>query len=132
MTGSEGFIEYCVSQAVMKVLACSILDGDTPAGRFVERLAPDVVIARLISGMASSIRASSFLISAMIWRISYSCAARVDALVLLFRDSSSVLAAFARRVPRDCISQRRSLVKVTADSNVVFPLAELDYVSSPV
>ena len=109
----------------MKVLACNILDGDTPAGRFVERLAPDVVIARLIRGIASSILANNFFISAMIWRISNSCAARVEALVLLFRESSSVLAALARRVPRDCISQRRSLVNVTADSKVVFPLAEL-------
>ena len=109
----------------MKVLACNILEGDTPAGRFVDRLAPDVVIAKLISGIASSIRASNFRISAMIWRISNSCAARVDALVLLFRDNSSVLAALERRVPRDCISQRRSFVKVTADSKDVFPLAEL-------
>jgi len=50
----------------MKVLACNILDGDTPAGRFVERLAPDVVIARLIRGIASSILANNFFISAMI------------------------------------------------------------------
>ena len=39
-----------MSPAVRKVLACSSLDGDTDAGRVVDSLAPDVVIARLIKG----------------------------------------------------------------------------------
>ena len=54
--------EYCVSPAVTKVLACSSREGEIVAGRVVERLAPEVVIARFISGTASSIWLSSFLI----------------------------------------------------------------------
>lgn len=120
-----GFIEYWVSPAVRNVLACNSLDGETVEGSAVESLAPEVVIARLIRGTASSMRVRSFRISCTIKRISRVCAARDLALLLLRRDSSSAAAAFASRTPRDWISQRRAFVNVTADSSVVLPLAEL-------
>lgn len=63
---------YCVSPAVRNVLACSNLDGDTVEGKFVDNLAPDVVIAKFISGTASSIRTKSLLISLIIDFISAS------------------------------------------------------------
>lgn len=50
-------------------------------------------------------------------------------MVLFRREASSAVAAFASRVPRDWMSHRIDLVKVTADSNVVFPLADLRTVS---
>jgi len=56
-------MEYCVSPAVRNVLACNNLDGETEAGRVVERLAPEVVMARLMRGTASSIRSRSFRVS---------------------------------------------------------------------
>jgi hypothetical protein len=56
-------MEYCVSPAVRNVLACNSLDGETEAGSVVERLAPEVVMARLIRGTASSIRSRSFPMS---------------------------------------------------------------------
>lgn len=118
-------MEYCVSPAVRKVLACSSLDGDTDAGSVVDSFAPDVVMARLIRGTASSMRVSSPRISRAICWISTACAARDFPFVLLLRNNSSALAAFSSRMPRDWISQRRALVKVTADSKVVFPLEEL-------
>lgn len=62
-TDAEGEIEYCVSPAVRKVLACSSRDGETVEGRFVDRLAPEAVMARLMKGTASSIRSSSFLMA---------------------------------------------------------------------
>jgi hypothetical protein len=110
---------------VRKVLACSNLDGDTEAGRVVDKLAPEVVMARLMRGTASSMRTSSFLMSWTIRRVSSSCAARDVDLVLFRLDDSSAAAAFERRSPRDWISHRRALVRVTADSRVVLPLAEL-------
>jgi hypothetical protein len=45
------------------VLACNSLDGDTEAGSLVDRLAPDVVMARFMRGTASSILVSSFRMS---------------------------------------------------------------------
>ena len=54
------------------VLAWSSRDGDTVAGKLVDNLAPEVVMARFISGTASSIRANSFLISLIISLISFS------------------------------------------------------------
>ena len=57
--------QYCISPEVRKVLACRSRDGDTVAGRVVERLVPDVVIARFMSGTASSIRSSNLFISSM-------------------------------------------------------------------
>lgn len=62
-TDAEGEIEYCVSPAVRKVLACRSRDGDTVDGRLVDRLAPEAVMARLMSGTASSIRSNSFLMA---------------------------------------------------------------------
>jgi len=61
--GDPEFILYCVSPAVRSVLACNNLEGDTEAGSVVDKLAPDVVIARLMSGTASSKRVRSFLMS---------------------------------------------------------------------
>jgi hypothetical protein len=118
-----------VSPAVRKVLACNNLEGDTEAGRVVDRLAPEVVIARLMRGTASSIRMRSLRMSWAICRISTVCAALDLALLLFLLDDSSALAAFSSRVPRDWMSQRRALVSVTADSKVVLPLAELEFVS---
>lgn len=54
-TGCDGDMEYCVSPLVKNVLAWSNRDGDTVEGRDVDKLAPEVVMARLISGTASSI-----------------------------------------------------------------------------
>ena len=65
-TACVGSNEYCVSPAVKNVLACKSREGDMLAGRFVERLAPEVVIARLIRGTASSIRLSKLRISCII------------------------------------------------------------------
>lgn len=62
-TDAEGEIEYCVSPAVRKVLACSSRDGETVDGRLVDRLAPEAVMARLMRGTASSIRSSSFFMA---------------------------------------------------------------------
>lgn len=56
-------MEYWVSHAVRKVLACSKRDGETVDGKLVDRLAPDVVIAKFISGTASSILSRTFLMS---------------------------------------------------------------------
>src|ERR1700694_1385098 len=82
-------------------------------------------MARFISGTASSILSRSLFISPIMRRISASWWIRVFIWVLLRRDASSAFAAFARRRARDCISQRRALVKDTADSSDVLPLAEL-------
>ena len=62
-------------------------------------------------------------------RISVVCAARDFPFLLHLLDDSSALAAFSSRTPRDWMSQRRALVNVTADSKVVLPLAELEFVS---
>jgi hypothetical protein len=56
-------MEYRVSAEVRKVLACSILDGETEGGIVADRLAPEVEMARLISGTAFSIRARRFRVS---------------------------------------------------------------------
>jgi hypothetical protein len=74
-----------VSPAVRKVLACSSLDGDTDAGRVVDSLAPDVVIARLMRGTASSMRVSSLRMSCTICRISKAWDARALPFLLPFR-----------------------------------------------
>jgi hypothetical protein len=63
-------MEYCVSPAVRNVLACSNLDGDIVEGRLVDSFAPEVVMAKFISGTASSIRTRSLFISWMIRMIS--------------------------------------------------------------
>lgn len=64
---------YCESPAVKNVLACSKRDGETVEGRFDERLAPDAVMARLMSGTASSMRAKSLRIANIICFNSRSC-----------------------------------------------------------
>lgn len=119
-----------MSPVVRKVLACRSLDGDTEGGRVVERLAPEVVMARLMSGTASSIRASINLIPSTICRISVSCAVRDFVRSLFFLDFSSALAAFSSRTPSDWISHRSFFVRVTADSRVVFPLADISSIRS--
>lgn len=93
----EGETEYWESPAVRKVLACSSREGDTVDGRLEERLAPEAVIARLMSGTASSIRFNNLLISAMIRLSSTSCCALFFDFEVLLRTSSSALAAAARR-----------------------------------
>ena len=88
-----------MSAAVRKVLACNSRDGETVAGSVVERLAPEVVIARLMRGTASSIRVRRFLMSLTIKRTSALWATR-DLLLSLLEDPSS-LTALASRSPRD-------------------------------
>ena len=90
-------MEYWVSPAVRKVLACSSREGETVEGKFVERLAPDVVIARLMSGTASSIRVRSLRMSWTIKFSSCSFCSLLLALELRRRVSSSAVAAKARR-----------------------------------
>ena len=65
-TGRSGVTAYCESPAVKNVLACNSLEGDTVDGRVEERLAPEAVIARLMSGTASSMRFSSFRMAEII------------------------------------------------------------------
>ena len=124
-TGWSGFAAYCASPAVKKVLACNSLEGDTVDGKVDDRLAPEAVIARLISGTASSIRPNSLRIAEMICFSSKRNSFLSLALELFRCMSSSAFAAAARRCPRDWISQRRDLVRETADSSEVFPRAEL-------
>lgn len=90
-------MEYCVSPAVRKVLACRSRDGDTVDGKFVDNLAPDVVMARFMSGTASSIRARRFLMSLMMNLISASLFGRSFKDLDPFLMASSDAAAFANR-----------------------------------
>lgn len=99
-TGFEGSIEYCVSPAVRNVLACSSLDGDTVVGKLDDRLVPEAVIARLISGTASSILFRSFLMAWSTRFSSSSCCVFSGALSFPLRARSSVVAAAASRWPR--------------------------------
>ena len=94
-------------------------------GRLVERLAPEAVIARLIKGTASSMRTNNLRIACTIRLSSISCCALFEAFELSLRSNSSALAADASRCPRFWISQRRDLVRETADSRDVLPRAEL-------
>lgn len=96
-TDLVGDMEYCVSPAVTKVLAWRRRDGDTVAGNWVERLAPDVVMARLMSGTASSILVRSFLICLIIACSSSTFRAFDCAFELPFRARSSWFAAMASR-----------------------------------
>lgn len=114
-----------MSPAVRKVLACNNLDGDTVAGRLVDSLAPDVVMAKFISGTASSIRVRSLLMSLTMSLISASLRERSLGDFAPFRSNSSEAAAFANRCPRACISNRSVFVSETADSKDVLPLAAL-------
>lgn len=65
-----------MSPAVKNVLACSNRDGETVEGNVVDSLAPEVVMARLMSGTASSMRSRSVLISFMTEFISASSCTR--------------------------------------------------------
>ena len=94
---TECDMEYWVSPAVKKVLACKSLEGDTVDGRFVDNLAPEVVMARFMSGTASSIRASRFLISMMMNLISASLCGRSFGDLKPLLMASSEAAAFANR-----------------------------------
>jgi hypothetical protein len=123
-------MQYCESPAVRNVLACNNLEGDTVGGRVVERLTPDVVMARLIKGTASSMRARRFFISVMIIFSSMSLWARDFARELPLLESCSSATAFSTRLPSDWMSQRRDFVSVTADSSVVFPRAEISSIMS--
>jgi len=71
------------------------------AGSVVDKLTPEVVIAKLINGTASSIRSSNFLISEIMNFSSSSFCARDFAFELPRRASSSSPTAFASRTPRD-------------------------------
>ena len=80
-----------------KVLACSNRDGDTVDGKLVDNFAPDVVMAKFISGTASSMRSKSLLISLI---MSLICASFWDLSVgdlPPLRISSSDAAAVASR-----------------------------------
>ena len=61
-TKGEAELEYAVSPAVRNVLAWSSREGEIVVGRDVDKLAPEVVMARLISGTASSILLNTFRI----------------------------------------------------------------------
>jgi hypothetical protein len=61
-TGLVGSWANCVSPTVSRVLACSNLDGDMPAGNDVERLSPDALIANCRSGISRSIRSNNAFI----------------------------------------------------------------------
>lgn len=122
-----GDMKYWVSPAVRKVLAWSRRDGETVDGKFVDRLAPDVVIARLIRGTASSSRFRSFSISRIMSLISASfwLPDQDESFWAAFREVSSADAALARRCPRDWMSHLIDFVSETADSREVFPRAAL-------
>lgn len=124
-------MEYWVSPAVRKVLACKRREGETVDGKLVDNLAPEVVMARFISGTASSIRVSSRLISLMMSFICISVLSRfLDERVPLRMDSSDA-AAFANRCPSAWMPHRRDLVRATADSRDVFPRAALEDSETP-
>lgn len=88
-----------MSPAVRNVLACNNRDGEMVAGSEVVRVAPDMDMAKVKKGTLSSIFVMSFLMSWMMRRISFSCAARE---VVLLRDfsASPSLAALDNRLPR--------------------------------
>lgn len=90
-------MEYCVSPAVKNVLACNNRDGETVDGSVVDSLAPDVVIARLMNGTASSIRSINFLMAWIISLISTSFCAFVLVDAPPRRAISSAAAALAKR-----------------------------------
>jgi hypothetical protein len=110
---------------VRKVLACNNRDGETVDGKVVDKLAPDVVIARFMSGTASSIRSRTFLISWIMRLISASFSARALTEMPPLRANSSAVAAFSSRRARFWMSYLRDLVRDTADSNDVLPRAAL-------
>jgi hypothetical protein len=123
-------IEYWVSHVDRKVLACSNRDGDTVDGKVVDRLAPDVVIARFIRGTASSIRSRTLVMSWMINLISASLWARTWAEVAPVLASSSAVAALSKRRARDWMSNLRDFVNETADSRDVLPRAAINSIMS--
>lgn len=119
-------MEYSESPAVRNALAWRSREGETVAGKLVDSLAPEVVIARFMSGTASSIRTNSLLISLMMSLISVpTCGWSLDDLAP-FRLNSSEEAALANRCPKAWISHLRDLVRLTADSNDVLPRAALE------
>ena len=118
-------MEYWVSPAVRKVLACRSREGETVEGRFVDNFAPDVVIARFIKGTASSMRVKRFLMSLMMNLISASLLGRCLDDLDPERLASSRAAAFAKRCPRAWMSHLSDFVRATADSRDVFPRAAL-------
>lgn len=86
-------------------------------------------MARFMSGTASSMRASNALMSLM---TSFICALIPTPSLDEpgpFRNDSSEAAAFANLCPSAWISHLRDLVKATADSRDVFPLAALGIVN---
>lgn len=102
IAASDWDIEYWVSPAVRKVLAWRSRDGDTVDGKLVDSFAPEVVMARFMSGTASSMRLSNALISFM---MSFICASVVSRSLVErdlgpFRIDSSDAAAFANLWPR--------------------------------
>lgn len=114
-----------MSPAVRNVLAWRSRDGETEAGRLVDSFAPEVVIARFMSGTASSIRIKSLLISLIMSLIS-SLGGRCFAGLAPLRRNSSNVAALDNRCPRACMSHLSDFVRLTADSNDVLPRAALD------
>ena len=80
-----------------KVLACSNRDGDTVDGKLVDSFAPDVVMAKFISGTASSMRTKSLLISLIMSLICASFWDLSEGDLPPFRISSSDAAAVASR-----------------------------------
>jgi hypothetical protein len=129
-TAREADMQYCVSPVDRKVLACSNRDGDTVDGNVVDKLAPDVVIARFIKGTASSMRARSLVMSWMMNLISASFRARTWAEVASVLARSSAVAALSKRRARDWMSNLRDLVKETADSREVLPRAAINSIMS--
>lgn len=118
-------IAYWVSPAVRNVLAWRSREGDTVAGKLVDSFAPDVVMARFMSGTASSMRTSKALISSTMCLISAWIWERSCGDLDPFFSFSSDAAALPIRCPRAWISQRRDFVRATADSSEVLPRAAL-------
>lgn len=92
-------MEYWVSPAVRKVLDCKSREGETVDGRFVDNFAPEVVMARFISGTASSILVSNLLMSLMMCLISVTSCMPLFELLDALRLDSSDAAALANRCP---------------------------------
>lgn len=114
-----------MSPAVRNVLACRSRDGDTVDGKLVDSFAPEVVMAKFMSGTASSIRVRSFLMSLIMNLISASLRSRAFGDPEVLRTDSSDAAALANRCPRAWISHLRDFVRATADSREVLPRAAL-------
>ena len=125
-TALDWDIEYCESPAVKKVLAWRRRDGETVDGKLVDNLAPEVVMAKFISGTASSIRVSKFLMSLIMSLISASLCPLSFEDLEVFRMDSSEAAALANRFPSAWISHLKDFVRATADSRDVLPRAALE------